>query len=637
MFFKRNGNEKIKYYLTEAIRILLFLLVPILIVIFIAIAYFISKDSVNTYTTINSRLSIFYLGSIVTMNVYIYTKTFSMSSIQFSSPFNSIIMGFGVFFSFLSLLTLPTRIYYPDPIIQNYIQLVFHLDWNRYMVLGLINFASFITATLIFTYTLINFVSSFNIDKIIYRNYIGLSILSEVDALSSFNKTSALAYEQKVNNRVDIKPLNKKDMVKINKKLDIYNQNLMYLLTLKNSQLTSKYLTRWRTVVGTVQKRLFHSPKVEDLNKDLYNMTLALTNKLIIETSNSISLKKYNHMLLTTIFNSIPLFGENLKEEKLDGFKYNYKKNYDLLIKSYYIELHKIIEYLYFSGKNENVLQTLANNEVGFFDSTVNQSKFIENKANVNLENERNYLEDIFIGFLFNIINSNNNVDLPVILSLLFKVQNVTYNENDTITDGEIIPSTYGSAKVFGSLSNTLKKLGKDIQKGESNFSRDIKKAEESVTGFNESDLNLKLDEKTVKYLIIAITKACEIENYKAVGYLTKRLCNHLSFDEIFPLIEELKVEIYEDKIKDLILSKITLNDYSLKYCFHKTIIILLLQSYYSDRSIVKEYKSLLELEFRESILDSLQDRHKEYNLSCIKEDVINDLLTNKQSKILIV
>lgn len=77
------------------------------------------------------------------MSVYIYTKTYSMSTIQFASPVTSLTMGIGVLFSFLSMITLPSKLYYPTPILQNYFQLVFSLNWNWQMFLGLLNIISF--------------------------------------------------------------------------------------------------------------------------------------------------------------------------------------------------------------------------------------------------------------------------------------------------------------------------------------------------------------------------------------------------------------------------------------------------------------------------------------------------------------
>lgn len=618
-------NEIVKNYIKKAVGYISTALIIFLVYLFIINAYLstASSENVNTYTTIVSRISIFYLGSIVTMSVYIYTKTYSMSTIQFTSPITSVTMGFGVLFSFLSMITLPSKLYYPIPLYQDYIKLIFNLNWNWQMFLGCLNIISFLIATAVFIITLIRFIYSFNIDAILNNNYIAVAKICGIKENYLKNQGDFDKYS--------IKPLSERQMSRLEKKLNIYNQNLLYLLTLKNEILTEKYLYKWRDIISNTQDRLFHSPVKSGANKKLYDKTLELSNKLVVETSENITLKVYHEMLLKTIFNSIPLFEEQyIKKEQLEVIQKNYIQNYDLLLKTCYIELNKVIEYLYRNQKNSDILQKMANNEIGFLDSTVTQSNFISEKANLNIKDKNNYIEDLLIGMLFNIVNKNNNVDLPVVLSLLFIVQK-NFKESNESTENLSGNVSIVNAGVFEDLGNALDgiKVTQDIQQG-SKFLKNIEDAE----NINDEKVEILLSAKTIKYIIIVIIKANEIENYKAVGYLIKRLCNHLSFDEILTNLNELEKSIYENGYRELLLSKISLNEYSLKYCFNKTKILLFLQSCANKPEIFKDNKTIIEIDYKKEIIETLKDKHKEYNMSCIKEKTLNKLEDKKRNKI---
>lgn len=629
--FSNKENEILKYNLKKAGGWILTAFFLIIIFAFILNTYLSSAQlgSINTYITIVSRLSTFFLGSIVTMSVYIYTKTYSMSTIQFASPLTSLTMGIGVLFSFLSLIALPNTLYYPVPLKQNYFQLVFNLDWNWNILLGLINIVSFLIATTIFVVTLLRFISSFNINAILMSNYIAVAKIC-----GSKKKYARVRIgDNKYSMKHSIEPFSEKEMLKLVKKLDIYNQNLLYLLTLKNEVLTERYLNKWRDIISNTQERLFHSPVKSNANKVLYDKTLELSNKLIIETADNITLKSYHDMLLKTIFNSIPLFEEKyIKQDQLKFFQKNYIENYNLLLKTCYIELSKIIEHLYRTQKNSDILQKMANDEIGFLDSTVNQLNFISKKANIEIHDKNNYIEDLLIGMLFNIVNKNNNVDLPVVLSLLFKVQKESKDTKEIGNPNSspaIISSTIAS--VFENLSNAFEGIeDKAESEYQSKFLKDIEQAEL----INEKHEKIVLTNKTIIYIIILIIKANEIENYKAVGYLVKRLCNHLSFREMLRTLDVLENKIYENGYRELLLSKISLNEYSLEYCFNKTKILLFLQSYVGNSEMMNNYKYAIEIEYKKEIFETLKDKHKEYNISCIKEKVLNGLNEKPMQKI---
>lgn len=625
MVLKYIKNEILYYYIKKAVGYISTALAIFLIYLIILNAYIstASSENIDIYITIVSRISIFYLGSIVTMSVYIYTKTYSMSTIQVASPVTSLTMGVGVIFSFLSMITLPSKLYYPKPLLQNYIKLVYSLDWNWQIFLGLSNIISFCIATAVFVITLKRFIYSFNINAILHNNYIAVAKICGIKE-NEMNKKSE-------NKKYTIEPLSEIEMFRIEKKLNIYNQNLLYLLTLKNEGLTEKYLYKWIDLISNIQERVFHSPVKSDINKKLYDKTLDLSNKLIIETADNITLKLYHEVLLKALFNSIPLFEEQyIKTEKSKEIQKNYIQNYDLLLKTCYIELNKIIGHIYSNQKNSDIFQKMANNEISFLDSTVNQSKFISEKANLETQDKNNYMEDLLLGMLFNIVNKNNNVDLPIVLSLLFKIQVKSKNSCDSTENVNSILSSV-TVGVFEDLVNALEGIKEtQILKQESNFSRNI----EDAGTVNDELLEINLSDKTIKYIIIVIIKANEIENYKAVGYLIKRLCSHLNFPGILKSLNELEKSIYDNGYRELLLSKISLNEYSLKYCFNKTKILLFLQSYTNDNGIIKEYKNAIEVEHKKEIIETLKDKHKEYNMSCIKEKVLNSLEEKRLNRI---
>ncbi|MCC5891340.1 hypothetical protein [Exiguobacterium sp.] len=625
MFQKYKKNEILNHIIAKTVGHISIVLAILLICLFIVKAYLSTalSENTDTYIIIVSRIPIFYLGSIVTMSVYIYTKTYSMSTIQFASPVTSLMMGIGVIFSFLSMITLPSKLYYPLPFFQDYIKLILNSTWNWQMFLGLLNIISFLIATTVFVITLIRFISSFNIDAILKKNYIAVAKICGIKEK-----------QNKQNKQYIIEPFLEKELVLLEKNLNIFNQNLLYLLTLNNEKLTEKYILKWIDAVSNTQERIFHSPIKDSItHKKLYDKTLELTNKLIVETSDNITLSRYHEILLKGIFNSIPLFEleeksiKNIKEEKIKEIQTNYTENYDLLSKTCYTELNKIIEYLYRNQKSSDILQKMSsNNGIDFLGSTVNQSKFISEKANLEINDKNNYMEDLLIGMLFNIINKNNNVDLPVVLSLLFKVQQET-NTNEIKTDS--LSSV--TAGVFEDLGNAIEGIREKqdlIQ--ESKFLQAIEDAE----AINDELPKVTLNDKTISYIIIGIIKANEIENYKAVGYLIKRLCNHLSISEILKNLDVLEGSIYDNGYRELHLSKISLNEYSLKYCFNKTKILLFLQSYANKSEIFEEYRNIINIEYKADILETLQDKHKEYNMSCIKGNKLDNLKEKKENKI---
>ncbi len=125
-----------------------------------------------------------------------------------------------------------------------------------------------------------------------------------------------------------------------------FNQNLLYLLTLKNEVLTKKYLLKWTNVINNIQERIFYSSEEVELNKKLYGKTLDLSNKIIIETADNITLNHHHKIVLKTIFYKYSSLNEENKKneilkdpkklEIINNLERNYIKNYPSLLKVCY-------------------------------------------------------------------------------------------------------------------------------------------------------------------------------------------------------------------------------------------------------------------------------------------------------------
>lgn len=658
-------DVNLKYFVTKIVKYTLSVLVFISIFLVLSLNYFDSSKSndINTYSTIVTRLSIFYLGSIITMSVYIYTKRYSMSTIQFSSPITSVVMGIGVVCSFLSMLLLPNKLYdfsnlekitsldinilnlfiksiyyffslfvmdgeiFKFLIVNHlyfFIIKIFSVSFNYQMVVSFLNLLFFTIATFIFVVTLWKFITSFHIDSILKKNYIEVVRIVKVN-----DSRENLKFKESMNNS-----LTRKDMKKLLKSLDVYNQNLLYLLTLKNEKLTEKYFSKWEIIIIAVQNRLFQSPIETKLSKELYLKTLDLTNQLIIETSDHISLKLYNDSLLTTIFNSIPFLNDEevdeevdkkIDEENLAQIRELYSENYENLSSVCYIELKKIIEYLYKKDNQNNILYKMLSGEIRFLESTVFQSGFRNEWLDVNGENS-NYIEDLLIGMLFNVINANNNSDLPIILALLFKTQSLIEVDLDSDPNEESSDSP-STTEILGNLKEIIKvnMIDKPSNEDSAFEQPSINPYQKSLEYSLE---NINLSHKSITFLIIAIIKANEIENYKAVGYLIKRLCNHLTYKEILIKMDLIEQKMYGNEYRDLLLSNISLNDYSLRYCFNKTKVLLALQKGFSGSEEKSDVlRDLSKINNFEEILNALKDKHKEFNLYYLKSETINEYI----------
>ncbi|MBZ9522745.1 hypothetical protein, partial [Bacillus safensis] len=125
----------------------------------------------EVYTTVVLRVSVFFLGAIITINVYIYGKILSVSPIKFTSTARSKWMLLGVICSFGLLFILPTNFYHMPNLGFEYFRKIITTSWTFEKIISASSLILFVISTTIFITSLFNFVSSFNVKRTIQKNY----------------------------------------------------------------------------------------------------------------------------------------------------------------------------------------------------------------------------------------------------------------------------------------------------------------------------------------------------------------------------------------------------------------------------------------------------------------------------------
>lgn len=607
------------------------------------------KSGINQddgYTTVVTRLSIFFLGSIITMSVFVYNSKKNLSSNEFLGNNQAFIILLGIISSLYTLLSIPKEIYLPNfidwgrlvnsDVEKSYIYLKsiagagikINFDWSVYNILSISNLIMFLITSFIFISVLRSFLISFIIKDSIYTNYKKLLRIGDLYKLMNVKSTN-----------LKIK-LSKKQIIKIEKRIEIFHQNILYLLELKDSRLIHKYLIYWTNVVGNIQLIIFHSSLLNEIakeKKELYEKTLNLTSSLVLNTSKDITFREDNIHLINSVINGLPV-REQFFADKQNIEKF-YGENYRFLSSKYYKELFNLFDQLYESSYNKSIYIMLLNNEVKFKEK-LNQLQKQDGSGELN-DITKKLSEDVFLSAMFSVIN-NKSEDLSVVLGLLFYTQNIIYKNKavkesehpstDTFLKGNIsLPKNYNLENKKEENRNKLNiwfwffdkiKNVKSYFMAQKNITNTI--SDISIKTYTEENYNIILSTRIVKYIIIAITKACEIENYKAVGYLVKRLCNHVKWEEIEKVLEDIKMDLSKDTNIELETSILSLNPYSVNYCFEKAVFLLSLQvSYIYEYKFVPNTSKYVTSSNRRSIMDSLRDRKKDYGLSCIMDDSI--------------
>lgn len=596
----------------------------------------------DKYQTTTLRLSIFFLGSIVTMSVFVYNSKQKISSLEFLNSQLPYMMLVGIVFSIFSILTVPTNLFLPKGfqwdklftidvlelpgLIFANLKNIIHLDFsgNTSDILSLINLFSFIVSLIIFGIVLYNFIFSFYVKHSIEKNYNKIIRIGNLRKYVNIKSTEIKA------------ELSSKQCETLEKKLEFFYQHLVYVNSLNDSTLIKTYLEKWQEINSTLILLIFHADfeeKDKQYREKLYNKTLYLTRDLILATSNNISLKEENTHLINFLVNSLPT-----QEQYFDNSDHVYEKVLKLLCKEYFKQIFSIFNHLY-ESTNKGIYTMILNKEVHFIEKIQSLYKQAKEYKREDFINE--FVEDLFVSALFKSISSKSD-DLTTILGLLFITQNnyivVQEQSNDNDVENQMRaliqmmsstqvtnPNQLQAATGVEQSTKLIKKITKKFtnvfsKKAQNKLSRKLAKVEEK----NEVTLNSRI----IENLIIAIAKACEIENYGAAGYLVKRVCNHVTYSNIENVYPKLKKNFSTKSSKELNTSVISLNPYSLNYCLDKAIFLLLIQLAYNSKYNVEtgNYKDrmLISNTNIRSIIASVKDRKKEYNLPCIESDSLD-------------
>lgn len=568
----------------------------------------------EVYTTVVLRVSVFFLGAIITINVYIYGKILSVSPIKFTSTARSKWMLLGVICSFGLLFILPTNFYHMPNLGFEYFRKIITTSWTFEKIISASSLILFVISTTIFITSLFNFVSSFNVKRTIQKNYkniIEVNILKKIFKLDRLiNKLTkednnkekkSIEKFRLLNSKAYSTALGKEEIIVLSRDLEIFIDNLSYLINLNHSEYIRKFIIDWSKICGHIQSAIYHSKSINEEHEKLYLKTLVETMKIIDKTVNDINLKEYFEESLNILILSLPIFKEDLDEDS----KKQYTQNFDKLALIYYKELLRIIEYINFEKKHIDILNVLLHDET-FNSNVIENYSFLMNRAKIQVSS-KGYNEHLLIGLLYKSVCKNCNIDLPIIIALITKTQ-----ETKT-KDLEESSYTIRTKKTAEDINNMFKSIANESSSEWDSWLKNTKKVD---TKFTDSILS---------YLIIIIVKACEIENYKAASYLVKRICNSSDYKQIVKVLNLLKDDIYDVNKLSLRMFNISLNDYSLKYCFNKTIFLLMLHISY-EKKLNINFTEFVAKEFRSNILDSIKEKHKEYNLYSINNEYLKKL-----------
>lgn len=603
----------------------IFILVFSVAVISILINYITSgfSESDNSYSALVFRMSIFFLGSIVTMNIYIYNSKKTISKLDFLNDKSPYIMIVGIITSLFSLITAPTKIYTFE---------TFKLPFIEFSILGFVSFLFsffsifnlilFLISTYIFLISLFNFIKSFQIEKNI--KYKAESIKEKY------------GFENISNGDLSKIPLkcSKKDWEELLNEIEVLNQSILYVLELNNLHLTKKYISEWIKISDYLVTFIFHTEieisKLENLNdiksfkRDTYQNFIKLYKILIYQTKDNGLLKVENKELISSFQKVLPEFHNYYLDNnclEINEVIEIYLTNYKELKSLFYTELYHLYKNLnntseiriykmlinhdlllkdYYKPEYREVLKNILKKK---YTGKISPKVEVET-LNLMTLNTLDYVEDLYLSSIFDIIEEDKNSDLPLAVALLMKV--------------------HEEARIHTIFEMPLV---------------DLRSSPNSIPQ-KYSEKN-KLSDRTIKSILVAMIKACELENYHAVGYLIKVFSNYITEQDFLNSLKDLQVlksNLDSDR-HTLLISKISLNRFSLTYCLEKVTILIYLQLVYKENknvsSLLENIYSLVPEGNRESILDAIEGRKKDYNLSCLldKSSEIKKSDTNSKAK----
>ncbi|MCT6924102.1 hypothetical protein [Metasolibacillus sp.] len=510
----------------------------------------------KTYTEFVYRIGFFFLTSIVSLSIFgsnLKTKLASASAFQQK---NFYFMAIGITGSILMVITI---------FIAN-IEKDFKL--TEYYIL--ISKILFIIVFLVFLFILHDFLYSFWIKFTLDKN------LKSIQKYGLFKKT------QNINNKNAILFLTDKIADKLTAFVEMYVQNLVFLMNTKNDKILNRYIEEWNGGLSLIYTMIFHSNKwvSEKRLVDLFLFIMKSNSILMMESAKHSDLKDIHLKLVTNAFKVIP----DLHEKQIQHLLF-YHTNYNTLIEIYFKELCSEIITLQ-KTNNEEIYKQMASIELKFLyhHSLVNNGA-IRSHFKVGFSRQK-YLEDLFISLIFDLIERFKVEELPIIFSMMLS-----------------IPDYFKEKKVKVILSDKKEDVAKNpVISGSKNI----------------------LSENIIRGCLYAVVKANEIENYRAAGYLIKVVTANASIDLLKEQLKKVHEEIISEKIKfDLITSNIHINNFSLEYCFKKTLLLFNLQLVLKKYGILTD--NILDADEIDYLIEKLSKRNKEYNLIAIQDKNIED------------
>lgn len=514
-----------------------------------------SDKNWKTYTEFVYRIGFFFLTSIVTLSIFgsnLKTKLASATAFQQKSFY---LMAIGITGSILMVITI---------FIAN-VESEFGLTVYYILVSKIL----FIVVLIIFFCILHDFLYSFWIKFTLDKN------------LKGIQKYGLFKQTQNIKNKNPILFLTDKIADRLTEYVEMYVQNLVFLMNTKNDKILNRYIEEWNGGLSLIYTMIFHSNKrvSEKRLVDLFLFIIKSNNILVMESAKHSDLKDIHLKLVTNAFKGIP----DLHEKQIQHLLF-YATNYNTLIEIYFKELCSEIITLQKTNNGE-IYKQMASIELKFlYHHSLTSNGAVRSHFGVGFSKQE-YLEDLFVSLIFELIESFQVEELPTVFSMMLSIPDYYKEEQEKV----ILSDKKGSVVKKQTISGSKNLLSKDIIRG----------------------------------CLYAVVKANEIENYRAAGYLIKVVTGNVSIDLLKEQLKKVHKEIIEKTKFDLITTNIHINTFSLEYCFKKTYLLFNLQFLLKkfeilNSKIVKDDEIIY-------LIDKLAERKKEFNLIALQESNIDD------------
>lgn len=592
---------------------------------------------IDNYIRSMGRLVIFFLGTTVSANIYLFNtqKSISFSSIFKKSRFwvfLSINVGLLIFILILGEIISHSKLIFdfqPDPTL-----LIKLLKMHFFLII--ISFCFFVV-------TLYKFITSFIFEKQLKKafakvwraanpslfnlwkyernkiiekqqidfrkkvevfkfkhkwTFIILKNSMNIPGLTIFYRWSIYVYlysglvgkiflmhffEKDVINRRQT-PISLGAAKKINDNLEILSENLAFLIASKSNNNVSKYINEWNNLFSQLSIMVYYTPESDQKSKfhslQIFRTFMYQHSNLILLTTD-FNYKEYHKDFIKTLFHSLTpeeshmeYFTLSKENLKLDDIYFD--SVFNLLVGLIKNENFESIDLLHSRELN---LEKLLTGQLAM--SVLEDSG--DDDSNYNLRQEK-YVK-LFTSLICKMVELDITDKITSTASILFSLDREDESFNDMII-----------------LSNNKKTIPEN----------------------SNEDVKIYISEKTVRYLIYVIIKSNELEQYKVAGYLTKIISSNFNFDSLMALLMDTREQ--EDigkqnapyfKTTDLGIYTIEFNQLSYQYCFDKTVFLFLSQYMYKKEKLSISYhdKNILKQLDYAYILKKLEDAKSEFNM----------------------